>query len=98
MLSGPILIVERLNIYLLYDNDLHWLVLSVRCILDKFQRKDFWWQKVSDTPVPIPNTEVKPDTIDDSSPEADCENRLPPDQLNFICGCGGTGRRTRLRF
>jgi hypothetical protein len=47
--------------------------------LGKFPRKDFWWQKISDTPVPIPNTEVKPDTIDDSSPEADCENRLPPE-------------------
>ena len=57
--------------------NLHWLVLSV-------QTQSFRWRKIRVTPVPIPNTEVKPDTTDDSCLVTDCENRLLPELYSLI--------------
>ena len=61
--------------------NLHWLVLSV-------QTQSFRWRKIRVTPVPIPNTEVKPDTTDDSCLVTDCENRLLPDLFGILAQLG----------
>ena len=39
-------------------------------------------------PVPIPNTEVKPGSAEDSWLETACENRKTPTQTHYICLSG----------